>query len=36
VVARLETVSGIGIIKFKKDSIVRHPLVAAILEKLED
>lgn len=35
-VRRLETVSGIGIIKFKADSIVRHPLVAAMLEKLED
>jgi phosphate starvation-inducible PhoH-like protein len=33
---RLETVAGVGIIKFKADSIVRHPLVAAMLEKLED
>ena len=36
VVHRLETVPGVGILKFKEDSIVRHPLVAAILEKLEN
>jgi phosphate starvation-inducible PhoH-like protein len=36
VMHRLETVSGVSIIKFKEDAIVRHPLVAAILKKLED
>lgn len=30
----LETVPGIGIVEFKADSIVRHPLVSKILEKL--
>ena len=33
---RLESVAGIGIITFKKESIVRHPLVSAMLDKLED
>jgi phosphate starvation-inducible PhoH-like protein len=36
VLARLQGVPGIGVVKFEKDSIVRHPLVAAILEKLEN
>ena len=36
IVRRLETLPGIGIIKFKSDNIVRHPLVASILERLED
>lgn len=36
VMRRLETVSGVGIINFKKDSIRRHPLVSAILERLEE
>jgi len=36
VVNRLETVPGVGIIRFKEDSVVRHPLVAAIIEKLEE
>lgn len=36
VVRRIETVPGIGIIRFKKESIVRHPLVAAILERFEE
>lgn len=35
VVDRVETVPGIGVVRFKKESIVRHPLVAAILEALE-
>ena len=35
-VRRLETVPGIGTIKFPKDSIVRHPLVSAILDRLEE
>jgi len=35
-VRRLETLPGIGIIKFKNDSIVRHPLVGSILERLQD
>jgi len=36
VIHRLETVTGVSIIKFGEDSIVRHPLVSAILAKLED
>ncbi len=36
VVNRLESVPGIGIVRFKEDSVVRHPLVSAILEKLEE
>ncbi|MHA1948736.1 MAG: PhoH family protein [Candidatus Thorarchaeota archaeon] len=36
VMTRLETVTGIAIVKFKNDSIVRHPLVGQIIEKLED
>ena len=36
VVHRLEAVSGISILRFKEDSIVRHPLLAAILKKLEE
>jgi phosphate starvation-inducible PhoH-like protein len=36
VVKRLESVNGIGIIEFKANSIVRHPLVGSIIEKLED
>lgn len=35
VVRRLETVPGIGVIKFPHDAIVRHPLVGKIIEKLE-
>jgi len=31
---RLETVAGISIIRFKMESIVRHPLIGKILEKL--
>ena len=36
VVTRLETVSGVGVVYFKENSVVRHPLVVKILEKLED
>jgi phosphate starvation-inducible PhoH-like protein len=36
VMTRLETVKGIGIIRFKNENIVRHPLVGAILEKLSE
>jgi len=36
VMRRLETVSGVGMIRFKKDNILRHPLIADILEKLEE
>lgn len=36
VIARLETLPGLAIIKFGNDSIVRHPLVSAVLERLED
>ena len=35
VVSRLENIDGIGVIEFGRDSIVRHPLVSAILERLE-
>jgi phosphate starvation-inducible protein PhoH len=35
VVKRLEDLSEIGIIQFKSNSIVRHPLISSILEKLE-
>lgn len=31
----LESVAGIGIVKMRSDSIVRHPLVGKILDKLE-
>jgi phosphate starvation-inducible PhoH-like protein len=36
VVDKLSTVNGIGVITFKANSIVRHPLIASILNKLED
>ena len=36
VITRLETVPGIAVVKFGNDSIVRHPLVSAILDRLED
>ena len=36
VMHRLENVAGVGIINFAKSDIVRHPMVAAILDKLED
>jgi phosphate starvation-inducible PhoH-like protein len=35
-VEKLKGVSGIGVVEFKADSIVRHPLVGRILEKLEE
>lgn len=35
-VRRLNGVPGIGIIEFKASSIVRNPMIASILEKLED
>lgn len=35
VVKKLENLTGIGIINFKSGSIVRHPLIAAILGRLE-
>jgi phosphate starvation-inducible PhoH-like protein len=35
-VDRLQSIPGIGVVKFKKDSIVRNPLVSAILEALEE
>jgi phosphate starvation-inducible PhoH-like protein len=35
VVARLEAVPGVGVVTFGPSSIVRHPLVGAILEKLD-
>lgn len=33
---RLESLNGVGIIRFKADSIVRHSLIGKILEKLEE
>lgn len=36
VVRKLEDLPGIGIIYFKPNSIVRHPLIASILERLDD
>jgi phosphate starvation-inducible PhoH-like protein len=36
VVKKLENVPGIGVIQFKANSIVRHPLIASIIEKLEE
>ena len=35
VVHRLESLQGIGVIHFSASSIVRHPLIASILEKLD-
>jgi phosphate starvation-inducible PhoH-like protein len=35
IVARLEGVPGIAVIELKANAIVRHPLVAAMLEKLD-
>lgn len=36
IVDKLSTLPGIGVITFRSNSIVRHPLIASILEKLED
>lgn len=36
VVNKLESIPGIGIIKFSEDSIVRHPLVSKIISKLHE
>jgi phosphate starvation-inducible PhoH-like protein len=35
VVEKLQDLPGIGVIQFKSNSIVRHPLIAAILERFE-
>lgn len=35
VVKKLREVVGVGVVEFKKESIVRHPLVSKIIEKLE-
>ena len=35
VLDKLRGVNGVGIVEFKSDSIVRHPLVSKIIEKLE-
>lgn len=35
VVKKLENLSGVGVIYFKSSSIVRHPLIASILESLD-
>lgn len=36
VVKKIENLNGVGTIYFKSNSIVRHPLIASILEKLEE
>jgi len=36
VMQRLETLPGIGIVRFKRENIVRHSLVSSILERLEE
>lgn len=36
IVKKLEDVPGIGVIHFKASSIVRHPLISAIIEKFEE
>lgn len=36
IVSKLEDLSGVGVIYFKASSIVRHPMIAAILERLEE
>jgi phosphate starvation-inducible PhoH-like protein len=35
VMFRLESLKGIGMVSFKRDSIVRHPLISDILDRLE-
>jgi len=36
IMRRLEIVQGVGIVRFKADNILRHPLVGAILQRLEE
>lgn len=36
VVRRVETVPGVGIVRFRKESIVRNPIVATLLERFEE
>jgi len=36
VVDKLEGMQGVGVVRFHANCIVRHPLIAAILERLED
>ena len=36
IVKKLEDLQGIGVIHFKASSIVRHPLIASIIEKFEE
>jgi phosphate starvation-inducible protein PhoH and related proteins len=36
VMRRLETLQGVGMVRFKAENIVRHPLVGAILQRLEE
>jgi phosphate starvation-inducible PhoH-like protein len=36
VVKKIENLNGIGVIYFKASSIVRHPMIASIIEKLEE
>lgn len=33
---KLKDVPGVGVVEFQNNSIVRHPLIASILDKLED
>lgn len=35
VVSRIEGIKGVGVVRFGEDSIVRHPLVSDILQRLE-
>lgn len=35
-IEKLEHIPGVGVIRFKADSIVRHPLIAKIIESLGD
>lgn len=36
IIEKLQTLPGVGMVEFNRNSIVRHPLVGKILEKLED
>lgn len=36
IVEKLQTLKGVGMVEFGRNSIVRHPLVVDILERLED
>jgi phosphate starvation-inducible PhoH-like protein len=36
VMEKLQTLKGVGSVQFQRKDIVRHPLIADILERLED